>query len=41
MNLQRLNPLKRSLPKNWLQACMDNDYLAGVMGLAIYATLIS
>ena len=35
MNLLRLNPLKRSLPKKRLQACLNNDYLAEVMGLAI------
>jgi hypothetical protein len=35
MNLLRLNPLKRSLPKKRLQACLNNDYLAEVMGLTI------
>lgn len=34
MNLLRLNPLKRSLPKKRLKACLNNDYLAEVLGLA-------
>lgn len=33
MNLLRLNPLKRSLPKKRLQACLNTDYLADVLGL--------
>ncbi|GAC1440764.1 MAG: hypothetical protein NVSMB58_37870 [Terriglobales bacterium] len=33
MNLLRLSPLKRSLPKKRLEACLNNDYLADVMGL--------
>jgi predicted transposase YbfD/YdcC len=34
MNLLRLNPLKRSLPKKRLQACLNNNYLAEVLGLS-------
>lgn len=34
MNLLRLNPLKRSLPKKRLKACLNNDYLAEVLGVA-------
>lgn len=33
MNLLRLNPLKRSLPKKRLEACLNNDYLAQLLGL--------
>lgn len=32
MNLLRLNPLKKSLPKKRLRACMNPDYLAQVLG---------
>ncbi len=32
MNLLRLNPLKRSLPKKRLEACLNNDYLAELLG---------
>jgi hypothetical protein len=32
MNLLRLNPMKRSLPKRRLKACLNNDYLAEVLG---------
>ncbi|MEO6077403.1 MAG: ISAs1 family transposase [Candidatus Andersenbacteria bacterium] len=32
MNLLRLNPLKKSLPKKRLKACLNNDYLAEVLG---------
>jgi predicted transposase YbfD/YdcC len=31
MNLLRLNPLKRKLPKKRLQACLNNDYLAELL----------
>jgi predicted transposase YbfD/YdcC len=41
MNLLRLNPLKRSLPKKRLQACLNKDYLAEVMGLTIWTLLIT
>lgn len=34
MNLLRLNPMKRSLPKKRLQACLNNDYLAELLGLS-------
>ncbi|MEN3297082.1 MAG: hypothetical protein V7642_6335 [Burkholderiales bacterium] len=34
MNLLRLNPLKRSLPKNRLKACLNNQYLAEVLGIS-------
>ena len=34
MNLLRLNPLKRSLPKKRLEACLNNDYLAELLGLS-------
>jgi predicted transposase YbfD/YdcC len=34
MNLLRLNPLKRSLPKKRLKACLNSDYLAEVLGVA-------
>lgn len=33
MNLLRLNPLKRSLPKKRLKACLNNQYLAELLGL--------
>lgn len=33
MNLLRLNPLKRSLPKKRLKACLNNNYLAEVSGI--------
>lgn len=33
MNLLRLNPLKRSLPKKRLKACLNNEYLAEVLGI--------
>jgi len=34
MNLLRLNPLKRSLPKKRLEACLNNTYLANALGLS-------
>jgi len=34
MNLLRLNPLKKSLPKKRLRACIDPEYLAEVLGAA-------
>jgi predicted transposase YbfD/YdcC len=34
MNLLRLNPLQRSLPKKRLKACLNNDYLAEVLGIS-------
>jgi predicted transposase YbfD/YdcC len=34
MNLLRLNPLKKSLPKKRLRACLDPAYLAQVLGVA-------
>jgi predicted transposase YbfD/YdcC len=34
MNLLRLNPLQRSLPKKRLKACLNNQYLAEVLGLS-------
>src|SRR5438132_4506902 len=34
MNLLRLNPLKRSLPKKRLKACLNNHYLAEVLGIS-------
>lgn len=34
MNLLRLNPLKRSLPKKRLKACLSNDYLAEIVGVS-------
>ena len=34
MNLLRLNPLKRSLPKKRLKACLNNNYLAEVLGIS-------
>jgi predicted transposase YbfD/YdcC len=34
MNLLRLNPLRRSLPKKRLKACLNNQYPAGVLGLS-------
>jgi predicted transposase YbfD/YdcC len=34
MNLLRLNPLKRSLPKKRLKACLNNQYLAEVLGIS-------
>lgn len=33
MNLLRLNPLKKSLPKKRLKACLNNSYLAEVLGV--------
>lgn len=35
MNLLRLNPLARSLPKKRLKACLNSQYLAEVLGLSI------
>jgi hypothetical protein len=32
MNLLRLNPLKKTLPKKRLRACLDPAYLAHVLG---------
>jgi predicted transposase YbfD/YdcC len=32
MNLLRLNPAKRSLPKKRLRACLNNEYLEEVLG---------
>jgi predicted transposase YbfD/YdcC len=34
MRLLRLNPLKRSLPKKRLKACLNNQYLAEVLGIS-------
>jgi predicted transposase YbfD/YdcC len=34
MNLLRLNPLKKTLPKKRLRACLDPNYLAQVLGAA-------
>jgi len=34
MNLLRLNPLKRTLPKKRLKACLNNNYLAEVLGVS-------
>lgn len=34
MNLLRLDPLKKSLPKKRLRACLDSEYLAQVLGVA-------
>ena len=34
MNLLRLNPLKKSLPKKRLRACIDPAYLAQILGAA-------
>lgn len=34
MNLLRKNPLKRSLPKKRLKACLNEDYLAELLGFA-------
>jgi hypothetical protein len=34
MNLLRLNPLKRSLPKKRLKACLNNQYLTEVLGIS-------
>jgi predicted transposase YbfD/YdcC len=33
MNLLRMNPLKRTLPKKRLRACLDTAYLAQVLGV--------
>lgn len=33
-NLLRLNPLKRSLPKKRLKACLNSNYLAEALGVA-------
>ena len=35
MNLLRLNPLKKTLPKKRLRACLDPAYLAQVLGVSI------
>jgi predicted transposase YbfD/YdcC len=35
MNLLRLNPMKRSLPKKRLKACLNHQYLEEVMGLSV------
>jgi hypothetical protein len=32
MNLLRLNPLKKTLPKKRLRACLNSAYLAQVLG---------
>jgi hypothetical protein len=32
MNLLRVNPLKRSLPKKRLKAYLNDDYLAQILG---------
>lgn len=34
MNLLRLNPLKKTLPKKRLRACLDSSYLAHVLGVS-------
>ena len=34
MNLLRLNPLKKTLPKKRLRACLDPAYLAQVLGVS-------
>jgi predicted transposase YbfD/YdcC len=34
MNLLRLNPLKKTLPKKRLRACMNPEYLAQVLGVS-------
>ena len=34
MNILRLSPVKRSMPKKRLRACLNNDYLAEIMGVA-------
>lgn len=34
MNLLRINPLKRSLPKKRLKACLNDEYLAEVLGIS-------
>jgi len=34
MNILRLSPVKRSMPKKRLRACLNNDYLAEVMEVA-------
>jgi hypothetical protein len=34
MNLLRLNPLKKTLPKKRLRACLDSAYLAQVLGVS-------
>ena len=33
MNLLRMNPLKRPLPKKRLRACLDTAYLAQLLGV--------
>ena len=40
MNLLRVNPLKRSLPKKRLEACLNNDHLAEVLGLSTSHTTL-
>lgn len=35
MNLLRINPLKRSLPKKRLKACLNDSYLAEIVGLQV------
>lgn len=35
MNLLRLNPLKRSLPKKRLKACLNGDYLSEILGITL------
>jgi len=35
MNLLRIHPLKRSLPKKRLKACLNDGYLAEILGLQI------
>jgi predicted transposase YbfD/YdcC len=35
MNLLRINPLKRSLPKKRLKACLNEDYLAEILGVHV------
>ncbi len=34
MNILRLSPVKRSMPKKRLRACLNNDYLAEVIVIA-------
>lgn len=40
MNLLRLNPLKKTLPKKRLRACLDLAYLAQVPGVAAWRDVI-
>ena len=35
MNLLRLSPIKRSLPKKRLKACLNNSYLAEILGISL------